>query len=75
MAGYMDQVEKAKTFAEFKKLSPNTKITAAGFRDLKKRGRKKGAEKMLLEGFRTISNDEQFIKRNDGGIARKTRTF
>jgi len=40
MAGYMDQVEKAKTFAEFKKLSPNTKITAAGFSDLKKRGRK-----------------------------------
>jgi hypothetical protein len=74
MAGYMDQVEKAKTFAEFKKLSPNTKITAAGFRDLKKRGRK-NVEKMLLEGLRTISNEEQFIKRNDGGIARKTRTF
>ena len=38
-------------------------------------------KKMLSEGSRTISDadkalaDEMFIKRNDGGIARKTRTF
>ena len=47
---------------------------------------RKMVKKILSEDSRTISDadrkmvkkilsDEQFIKRNDGGIARKTRTF
>ena len=93
-SGYMDSVRKAKTFAEFKKLSPDAEITKAGFLDLKKKDgpaaykasiRKKlknAAEKFKSgEVGRPVSNrdvkilEEAYMKRNDGGIARKTRTF
>jgi len=42
---------------------------------------RKRAKKLLSEGGRTISDadrrllEEVYMKRNDGGIARKTRTF
>ena len=73
MAGYMDLIEKAKTFSDFKKMSPDTDITALGFKDLKKRGRK-AVERSLKESAKTISNkDGEFLRRNDGGMAMSGR--
>ena len=75
MAGYMDLIEKAKTFSDFKKMSPDTDITALGFKDLKKRGRK-AVEKSLEESAKSISDkdgEEYFLRRNDGGMAMSGR--
>ena len=78
MAGYLADVRKAKNYAEFKKMHPDVDITREGFLDLKKRG-KTTSDADLMPPPKTLSSaDEDLrrsLKRNDGGIAKKTRTF
>tara|TARA_R110002020_G_scaffold3237_3_gene14684 strand:+ start:1016 stop:1276 length:261 start_codon:yes stop_codon:yes gene_type:complete len=70
--GYLDAIRNIKTYREFKKIYPDVDITQAGFDDLKN-----NMARYFGESGRTISQFDvgEFINRNDGGIAKKTRVF
>tara|TARA_R100001086_G_scaffold203268_1_gene119340 strand:+ start:691 stop:936 length:246 start_codon:yes stop_codon:yes gene_type:complete len=81
MPGFMDAVRSSNTFAEFKRQAPGVKITEAGFIKLKKQDAPaayragRTSSKRMRDTVREMTPPEDFLKRNDGGIARKTRTF
>ena len=66
MAGYLADVRKAKNYAEFKKMHPDVGITREGFLDLKRGG---GGRRDY------VHSPAGYMNRNDGGMAKKTRTF
>jgi hypothetical protein len=57
LAGYMDSVRKAKTFAEFKQLSPDVELTEAGFIDLKKKDAPAAYKASLTAASNALSSD------------------
>lgn len=81
MAGYLADVRKAKNYAEFKKMHPDVDITREGFLDLKRRGRTLSDADLSkrrkdIQGTGSIGTGSmEFLNRNDGGIASKTRRF
>jgi|TARA_R110002051_G_scaffold156611_1_gene228358 hypothetical protein len=77
MAGYLAGVRKAKNYAEFKKMHPDVDITRKGFLDLKQRGKTTSDADFFKTPPKTFSDEDlrRSLKRNDGGIAKKTRTF
>ena len=77
MAGYLADVRKAKNYAEFKKMHPDVDITREGFLDLKRgdRRRRLRQPETLQPSGRHGQPEAGFLNRNDGGMAKKTRTF